>query len=222
MLVESGVYVLGALSPAQRQSYEHHLSTCDECRAEVGELAVLPGLMGRLDASEIEADEVVTAPPTILPGVVTRIRRRRRNFRFAAIGGAIAAACLALVVGLTVPTHSTPTPGTTTAALQTMTPTNGAKSVATASIALTAFSGGTHITGTCTYKATEQRYQGPAMFAIVVHPKGGGKAERVSSWAAWPGDTVPINATTWMPLSDVGSIDLVGPDGAALLTYQTS
>jgi hypothetical protein len=227
MLIESGAYVLGALSPAERQSYERHLSTCAECRAEVGELAVLPGLMGRLDATEIEDDDVVSAPPTILPGVVTRIRRRRRNYRFAAIGGAVAAACLALIVGLTVPTHSAPTPQATTssAALRTMVQPPGAlpgTDVATASIALTAFDGGTRITGTCTYKTGQSTYQGPLKFAIVVHPKDGGQPDQVSSWSAWPGETRPINATTWFPLNEVASVDLVGSDGKALLTYQLS
>src|SRR5258705_13945209 len=92
MLVESGVYVLGALSPAQRQAYEHHLSTCAECRAEVGDLAILPGLLGRLDETAVGADEEIHAPPTVLPAVIGQVRRRRRNYRFAAIGGGGAAA----------------------------------------------------------------------------------------------------------------------------------
>ena len=44
-----GVYVLGALSPPEREAYERHLADCAECRAEVADLAELPALLGRLD-----------------------------------------------------------------------------------------------------------------------------------------------------------------------------
>ncbi len=48
---EAGAYLLGSLSPAERTSYERHLATCTICRETVAELAVLPGLLGRLDAT---------------------------------------------------------------------------------------------------------------------------------------------------------------------------
>jgi hypothetical protein len=48
-LQDSGSYVLGALSPPERDAYERHLGQCDTCRTEVADLAVLPGLLGRLD-----------------------------------------------------------------------------------------------------------------------------------------------------------------------------
>jgi hypothetical protein len=46
---------LGALSPTERETYERHLADCAVCRAEVAELAALPGLMGRLDLATAEA-----------------------------------------------------------------------------------------------------------------------------------------------------------------------
>lgn len=58
-------YVLGALSPAERTDYERHLTTCPECREAVAEIAVLPGLLARLDA--ITAEELhygaLSGPP---------------------------------------------------------------------------------------------------------------------------------------------------------------
>ncbi len=47
--IEVGAYVLGALVPAERDTFEKHLATCAICREEVAELAVLPGLLGRID-----------------------------------------------------------------------------------------------------------------------------------------------------------------------------
>jgi hypothetical protein len=54
-LHDSGPYVLGALSPTERDTYERHFADCAVCRAEVAELAALPGLMGRLDLATAQA-----------------------------------------------------------------------------------------------------------------------------------------------------------------------
>jgi hypothetical protein len=225
MLVESGVYVLGALSPAERQSYERHLTTCAECRAEVGELAVLPGLLGRLDDVSVETEAAtVSAPPSILPAVMMRVRQRRRSRRYIAIAGGIAAACLALIVGLTAPNQVNPRPPAQAAptasavAMHAMKPVDGAQ-VATASIGVTSFSGGTRITGTCTYNSSGNSYPGLVAFALVAYPKQG-KPQPLSSWSAWPGETQPFSASTWQPMSDLSHIDLVGPNGETVLTYQ--
>ncbi|HEV2087650.1 MAG TPA: zf-HC2 domain-containing protein, partial [Cryptosporangiaceae bacterium] len=45
-------YVLGALSPDERLSYEAHLESCAECRASVREVAGLPGLLARVSATD--------------------------------------------------------------------------------------------------------------------------------------------------------------------------
>lgn len=47
--IEVGAYVLGALVPAERAAFEKHLADCAICREEVADLAVLPGLLGRID-----------------------------------------------------------------------------------------------------------------------------------------------------------------------------
>lgn len=54
-LPDSGPYVLGALSPSEREDYERHLAGCAECRQEVADLAELPMLLGRLDLSTAQA-----------------------------------------------------------------------------------------------------------------------------------------------------------------------
>ena len=46
--------MLGALAPAERADYERHLAGCAACRESVAELAVLPGLLGRLDPAGLE------------------------------------------------------------------------------------------------------------------------------------------------------------------------
>jgi hypothetical protein len=229
MLVESGVYVLGALSPAQRQAYEHHLSTCAECRAEVADLAILPGLLGRLDETAVGADEEIHAPATVLPAVIGQVRRRRRNYRFAAIAGAVAAACVALVVGLTMPTHTTRpvagpalTPPASASAqpvvLHPMTPLSR-PSIVSASIGVQDIAGGTRVVGTCKYEGSSSTYPEPVRFVLYIVPKHG-LPERIGSWSAEPGDSVPIEGQTWWPSSGIASVQLVGPNGKLQLEYK--
>jgi Putative zinc-finger len=48
---ELGVYVLGAIGPADRSEVDMHLASCTRCRDE---LAGLPALLGRIPAGEVD------------------------------------------------------------------------------------------------------------------------------------------------------------------------
>jgi Putative zinc-finger len=50
--VALGVYVLGAIDPAERVLLEAHLATCEACQAELAELADLPALLALVPAEE--------------------------------------------------------------------------------------------------------------------------------------------------------------------------
>ena len=57
-----GVYVLGAIDPAERSLVDAHLLTCQECRDELADLAGLPALLARVNPDEISricADDAV-------------------------------------------------------------------------------------------------------------------------------------------------------------------
>jgi predicted anti-sigma-YlaC factor YlaD len=47
-----GVYLLGAIGPADRAQVDAHLAGCRECRDEIAGLAGLPGLLSRVIADE--------------------------------------------------------------------------------------------------------------------------------------------------------------------------
>lgn len=49
-------YVLGALAPAERRTYEEHLTTCDTCRAAVAELAGIPGLLRQVPVQDVDGE----------------------------------------------------------------------------------------------------------------------------------------------------------------------
>ena len=48
-----GVYILGAISPPDRSTVEHHLARCADCRAELAGLAALPGRLGSVPAADM-------------------------------------------------------------------------------------------------------------------------------------------------------------------------
>jgi len=94
---ELGVYVLGALGPAERARVSRHLAACPRCRAELAGLAGLPGLLRRVPpgvAMPAGADDTGgpgPGPPLDqLIGRVSAIRVRRR----------LTAAAAALVIGV--------------------------------------------------------------------------------------------------------------------------
>lgn len=55
-----GVYLLGALDPAERSAFESHLSYCDTCRVELVRLSPLPGLLNQITPEDF-ADDVPPA-----------------------------------------------------------------------------------------------------------------------------------------------------------------
>lgn len=93
---ELGVYVLGALEPAERDRVERHLTDCDACRDELASLAGLPSLL----AKAFPPTQPVPAPPPIGPVVarIVRNRRRERRRNRMLVGAAAAAALTAVVL----------------------------------------------------------------------------------------------------------------------------
>ena len=241
-VVESGVYLLGALSPGERQAYERHLTTCAECRSEVSDLAALPGLLGRIDEAALAEVSTPAAPATVLPTVLSKVRRRRRSRRTFAFAGALAAACLALVAGLLMPprpsspnqgngassppvssTHPTSPPSTpptsptpTTPVMVAMVPTKTDPGL-TAMISVTGTSAGTRIDGTCTYVESNP-YQKAGNYSLWVVPKSG-RSTAIGSWRAELNKTVPVVGQTWWPLDQLKRIELRDSRGQVVLYY---
>jgi hypothetical protein len=113
-----GVYVLGAIDPAEQALVDAHLDDCDACQAEMAELADLPALLALVSAQEAAGEDTVTEPrapagtePRARAGTEPRAPARagalgtvhdlsaaRRQRRRLARAGAVAAA--AVVVGI--------------------------------------------------------------------------------------------------------------------------
>ena len=98
-----GVYVLGAIDPAERAMVDSHLSICPECREELAGLAGLPALLRRIPVGEAQQladepnDELVDMPSEqVLDSLLARTSRARQARRWR---GLAAAAAVVLVAG---------------------------------------------------------------------------------------------------------------------------
>ena len=96
-----GVYVLGAIDPAERALVDAHLLTCRDCRDELAGLAGLPALLARVNPDEVSricADDAVragrqrgarrrscSAPCSSL----AEARRRRNRWRYLSAAAAV-------------------------------------------------------------------------------------------------------------------------------------
>jgi anti-sigma factor RsiW len=145
-----GVYVLGAIDPAERGLVDAHLATCRDCRDELAGLAGLPALLARVNPDEISricADDTVSPvatgwPPEELLGTVLGLaeaRRRRNRWRYLSAAAAVVAIAAGLFAGLssansTTVTHTLVVGGPGTASWDSASATNHATGV-TATVA---------------------------------------------------------------------------------------
>ena len=113
-----GVYVLGAIDPAERGMVDTHLVSCRDCRDELAGLAGLPALLARVNPDEISRiganDTVYPAagddPPEELLGTVLGLaeaRRRRNRWRYLSAAAAVVVIAGGLFAGLRSATSTT-------------------------------------------------------------------------------------------------------------------
>jgi predicted anti-sigma-YlaC factor YlaD len=103
-----GVYVLGAIDPAERVVVDAHLTHCQECREELAGLAGLPALLGRVPLDDIErlamddteVRDLEEPPAELLDSLLGRISTRRRARRWRGVVAAAAAAVVAVGGGI--------------------------------------------------------------------------------------------------------------------------
>jgi hypothetical protein len=225
--VDAAAYVLGALVPTELASYERHLAGCAECRQEIVELAVLPGLLSRIDADAAVttlAPSPASAPPHLLASTLRsaaaeRSRSRRRH-RLQLAGTGLAAACLAVLLGIGASTVDGYPVRPTPAILAQMTPVSSNVPIA-ALVGYTPAGSGSDIRMLCFYE--DQSPDATARTVnLAVYPRGGGAPQRASPWQVGPGGVgaSPFNWHTKFAPGAIARIELVGSDAIPLLRYQ--
>src|SRR5271169_6445016 len=82
-----GVYVVGAIDPAERAKVDDHLRHCAECRDELAGLAGLPAMLSRVPAADVEQlslapsglPEMAEPSADMLNSLLRRVTARRRS-----------------------------------------------------------------------------------------------------------------------------------------------
>lgn len=211
-------YVLGALSPEQRQQFETHLAGCPACTDAVDELSAVRGALGALPAADADSMLAEPVPTDILAGLAARVRRRRR-VRGWTTGIAGVAAAAAIVMALVLPVAlNAPAPPTVTASLQPV-----VDNPIAARIQLTEAAWGTKIALTCSYAASTglspERYPSSGAYALYFVDRAGA-ATRVSSWRAGPGETVHAAGSIDESVSAIARVELRSlTTGGVLLSH---
>jgi predicted anti-sigma-YlaC factor YlaD len=204
-----GVYVLGAIDPAERGLVDAHLATCRDCRDELAGLAGLPALLARVNPDEISricADDTVRPlasddPPEELLGTVLGLaeaRRRRNRWRYLSAAAAVAAIAGGLFAGLSSATSTTITqkvavPVNLSGSWETVAGTNQATG-ATATVAYSQ-----QLWGNAFQVLVDHIPMGTTCQLWVVHPDG--TRTQVAAWTTsrdeghvWYGGSMPSTA----------------------------
>lgn len=212
-------YVIGALSPADREAFVEHLHSCERCSAAVAELAGMPGLLAQVPLAVAEGGgDQIPAPPvpaSTLPALlqqVTRIRRRRL------IGTAAMAlaACFLAVFAVFWPVGATRVTPTATKAGPLIGFTAVQASSVKASADLTPVAWGTKIGLHCAYDKSSSVPYAPGVYSLVVLDKLGNSGQ-AASWLGVPGRELTINAATAVNEADIAAIEVHAADGETLL-----
>lgn len=226
---DDGAYVLGALSPTERAAYERHLATCSFCREAVADIAVLPGLLGRLDPADFAKllDPTLSpAPPAprnrtpdLVSAAQTSRRRERKKIRVRVLSTGLAAAVAALVVGVGtvfVMDGGTPSAPPPPGEVVAMTPVSSAVPVS-ARLSMSGAPGGTKVSLVCFYNKSS-----PSMKAYTVRLVAYGpdeQTDQLGSWVASPGKEFSMAGVTHFSSGNLSRLELVRNDGSTLLAY---
>ncbi len=214
-----GVYVLGALDPAERESVEAHLPGCRVCRAELTAFAGLPGLLARAGTPAHDADP--EPPADLLVGTLHRVRRRRR------VGLLAAASAVVLALGTGVGVAAWTTSGA--AAGPDAVAAAPAREVVLPAVAgsessgfagLTARPWGTQVSLTCLYEGGPHPAAAPdaprTTYVLVVRSSDG-RLEQIASWSPPPGQDVRVAASTDLPADRVSGLEVRTTSGAVVM-----
>jgi hypothetical protein len=201
------------------------MAGCVDCRNEVAELAVLPGLLSRLDAATAVttlSKPPAQAPPGVLAAALAAAtaerRRYRRRHRWQVAVTGIAAASLAMLLGLGAVTVSGEPRQPAAPVMAQMTPVNPNDAIF-AMVGYTAHGRGTTVTGVCLYENQSQYSKQWDVYLMVYGHNG--QSERVAQWPVG-GPNADDSAKSFtgeadMAPADIDHFALTKADGTPLL-----
>ncbi len=208
-------YVLGALSPKDRQEYEQHLRECADCATAVRELAGMPGLLSRVPLSMLPTEAERPDPPAdLLPRLLDRVRSERLRRRVITIGTSVLAAAACLVLVLMIVFRPSIGDQPTAVPTATMSPVSNAPVWAT--IGLKEVGWGTKVDMHCMYEKRPGWDKNGVYLLVVVTKQG--LAETIGTWKVFPGKDARFQAATSHSLSEIAAIEIRSASNKTVLT----
>ncbi len=223
-----GAYVLGALSPAERQDFERHLTGCPRCSHAVRELAGLPGLLAHVRLEDLGPADDPPAPASLLPSLLREVRstQRRRSTVTVAVAATVTAvaAAGALAAGAALGGGDVAAgPSTGASASATATPTAmpmqavGPSPVG-ADVVMSSVPWGTRLDLTCSYAVADEEYEAlPDAAYVLVLLDRNGRREQVATWRGLPGRTMHLSAATATARADIAAVEMRTSNGVLVL-----
>lgn len=207
-----GLFVAGALSPADRAETQAHLRTCARCRDELVDVAALPGLVARLRGPAHDTVERIPEPrpgarERLLAEGAARARRRRAQARLL-----VAACVLPLILAVGVFVAILPLRGST------------GEPSGPAPIAMQRVDPAVDVSGALTM---ERRAWGTSVQVEMSWARGGravlvavgrdGRADQAASWTSVAGQDIRCTGATALQPDDVGRFEVRNDAGTVLL-----
>lgn len=198
-----GAYLLGGLDTEDLEKFGSHLQRCPKCRDELVRLEKMPALLDALPVPEAVALTAVSAgqgapaapaaeAPALLLSELSRRRRKVRR-RWAALVGAVAAACLA--VGLAMgPVLNRPAQPDASYSVQSG---DGLQF----SIDLARKTWGTELA------VNGSSLPSDGTLSLWVRDRAGGE-DRACAWTATPSGRVRVTGATPIQLASISSVEL--------------
>jgi hypothetical protein len=96
-----GVYVVGAIDPAERAQVDAHLAECQPCRDELAGLAGLPAMLSRVPAADVERlgllslPEAMQPPDELMDSLLKKVSAKRKSRMWRSVASVAAAAVIA-------------------------------------------------------------------------------------------------------------------------------
>jgi len=202
-------YLLGALDPEDRRTYENYLASNPERNSEFAELAPMPDILDLLSPEEALAlTDLAGTPPAedrsdnVASFSAASAKRQRRSGRAVAVVVA-AAAALAIIGGVVGATVFPRTTAVQTLAMAPMQP--GSRPGLTAELAVTEKKWGTELNWACEY--TKDWSRDVESYDIVVTTRQGAQVT-VGSWRPAGDEATGLAASTSIPTPEIRSVDI--------------
>ena len=204
-------YVLGALDPADRRAFEHHLRTCASCRESVAELAGMPGMLRMVPADEASALGGDPAVEVVELASVARSVHRDRRRRSAVLVGAAAGLLLlggaaGVVLGTPdpAPVVAAPSPSADVTALR-LEPVGAA--AVSADLTLQEKRWGTRIDWDCRYPSEASLYGTAPTYELVLVDDDGASTV-VATWAGGAAGARGLGASSSIATDSIRRVEI--------------